>query len=953
MVAHGPAGMSMQTASPKCPVDRHESSKSSAGSRSGWPALAAIFLFALAVRIWFNFSTAHIDTSSCCDAFEYWSGAVALAGLAKGGPKLFCDALSSLIGIASLESVRSVGEHFQSLKGFSQAGPVFPLFIALCFSAAGRQCDLTTTIYPVAGQCVLSALACVLIALVGFHAWNKRVGIAAGVLAAIYPGFIVASGRLYSESFSTFLVCLVTWLAVRGFVPRSSMRPVVFLGIAAACLQLTRSIMIVLSLVLIPIVLGQHWRAKRWKALSLLLLGFAITLVPWLCVQHLALGRTSLVVDRVGHYNFFVGTNVDTSGWLSVPYPDGRGIESKSFARLASESWRRSPDRFPKLMADKIPRLFKFPWNDFRAPVGPFDAWSQILLHQLFFLFAGLGLITGAASLSPAAQGKDADAGRPDLRARLNARLFIFGLFLFHLAYCLFITVPRYNLTAMPLVTLLAAAGLVAMRDMLSTKRTRRAGWLVAFSGLLLFALLHWDSLPFLLALFPGAGSALPAMAFACAIRLVAFALFLGALVGAAGALNGSRLIAGSLAALVFAFLVPALCFPLRAHGRLCEWQCPLDRPGQTIAQEIRIDPLLAPQLERRQLYLLIDADGIQSLERGLAVTVNGARLYGPFVPSISLLDHPGTFKQLLPGQLNLEIEHIFSCLTAPGDTSNSMLRQWFLCPIPIEAARRSVQTGLLKVTVRKTDDSLTRLYGTYPSGASGGALTIPSVDLYSWEKAFYGVENEHDFTDTRYDSKVKVADRASYTQVGRGESDSDLSPAAGRQYGSFFIRALLAPDARAGKEQSVLQHREFSLADHSSFGGGSLSRRIEARQLPPFSKDSLWLVRLSGRVSVLPGEGAVRLSLKAHEVDGQGTVRTYESPWMSRVAAREGDWTSFDVAVPFRPGAFPNGLQDIEVGLVPSPAGSSSGLENRFQNVTIQFSELPCIPTAAGHEIL
>ena len=90
-------------------------------------------------------------------------------------------------------------------------------------------------------QCILSAIAAVLVAATAERAYTRQAALIAGIIFAFYPGFIVNTGRLYSESFGVFLFACVLYLAVRGFERRNSLKHLFWLGFALVCLQLTRS----------------------------------------------------------------------------------------------------------------------------------------------------------------------------------------------------------------------------------------------------------------------------------------------------------------------------------------------------------------------------------------------------------------------------------------------------------------------------------------------------------------------------------------------------------------------------------------------------------------------------------------------------------------------------------------------------------------------------------------
>ena len=115
---------------------------------------------------------------------------------------------------------------------------------------------------PVFSQCLISALTCLFIGLTASRTFSKGTGYIAALLAAVYPAFILNSGRLYSETFAAFLLSVLCYLTVRNLHDQCDtaemFRSSIVLGFTAACLQFTRSVMVVLTIVLIPITLWQQ-----------------------------------------------------------------------------------------------------------------------------------------------------------------------------------------------------------------------------------------------------------------------------------------------------------------------------------------------------------------------------------------------------------------------------------------------------------------------------------------------------------------------------------------------------------------------------------------------------------------------------------------------------------------------------------------------------------------------
>ncbi|HMD54955.1 MAG TPA: hypothetical protein VKJ65_10435, partial [Phycisphaerae bacterium] len=313
-----------------------------------------------------------------------------------------------------------------------------------------------------------------LIAFIGTILWDRKTGILAGFLAAVYPGLIVNSGRLYSETFATFLSCALLLLLSMIISGRATSRALAdrqaptpeppaklariwraglalpfLLGVLTALLQMTRSVLTLISIALVPVIFFCR-KDKRKTYLVLFFIGFALAFLPWLFLQRCTFGKTSLIVDRHGHFTFFLGNSPDTQGWLTFPYPDLSGVESKSFFSILKLDLRQSPERWCKLMLDKPIRLFGVPWNEFRVSIGPISPDDQIAYHRFLLLLAALGVVT--ALFEP--------AKRPGARRIVFARLCVFSFFAYHCVYWLFETISRYALPAVPCMILFAAAAL-------------------------------------------------------------------------------------------------------------------------------------------------------------------------------------------------------------------------------------------------------------------------------------------------------------------------------------------------------------------------------------------------------------------------------------------------------------------------------------------------------------
>ncbi len=1033
-------------------------------------SLFSTFAFALLLRLSFNLWIPHVNNFAACDAYEYIQNARALSTLAGASPGFLQDCLTCLCGTANQYTAQSVQSNFAAMKDFAISGPSFPVYLALSLfvSGAAQLPDYAAWPQLLTGQSILSALMCVFIALTTKECFDRRTGIVAGIFAALYPGFIVASGRLYCESFACTLLTMLCWLVVRGFRKGGNSLMLIFLsGFFMGTLQLARSVMAALSLVLIPLTAIQvfnkssassgkhsgarpddgkhsavqshhntgatagstvgagsadklpchgsqlestviesescdrpgsaasgtqhsevavpvgsikvhHYRLFRegkgrvLAALIVLALGFAVPAAPWLCFQKLAFGGGGLVVDRVGRYNFFVGNNSDIGGWLSYPYPDGRGVESQGFSQLFQFAVGRSPERWIKLMMDKPARLFKFPWNDFKTAIGPFDHTSQVTFHQILFALAAAGLAFGSLRYLQL-PGRRPDQDATD-RAQIYGRLFLLGLFAFHCIYFLFITVPRYNLTAIPVVITFAAAGCCALLQQLKSKSTRSST--LALAGFCCaMAVLLWSPVVALLCeVFPGM-SLTAVLILSCVLKVICLSTITSVAISLISRLDSvhrdaARLQAGLLALI----LAPVLCFPVRANGRWYEWSANLSVARGAVRQTLRV-PCGDDRLTHRDLYVIFDTDGVKQFADGLSVRVNGISLREqPVIPGIALAETFDRVLEITPGVYQREGERQWDSLAEGAARGNLDLRQWSMILVPREfvaaACRRAAEEHQsfveFKVDLANSSAQPIKLFGSYQQSVK--ERSIPSVAVSSWEKCFYGVENPAGLTDTRYDIKVP----SQHVEF----STSDLSDEAGLQTGCFNIAMLLAPPrangvlpnnlpgssaASEGLADSAAAHTRLVSCSPLPDTTLSAERRevcdVKVKAPPVGDGGSAVLVaRLRGKIRTSAGDvtGSVLIS---SEYADPTTLLVYKSPWGPRCQRPSMTWQEFEVVVPLP--AKLNGRSSARFGINLSCADPDFGYKNvyhklqgnvAFSDLRLEVFELPGNPLGLGH---
>ena len=877
----------------------------------------AVFVLTLIVAVWFNFGTQHINCINSCDASEYIRDANGLIAAWQSPVGVWVDAMQQLLGL------RTHATSYPQLSGLGelvQGGPVFPAFIAVTFLLFGTRAESA----PVLCQCVLSAFAAALFAASARRAWNAKAGLITGTFCAVYPGFVVNTGRLYSESFAVFLFACALYFSIRGFERRNSSWQLFCLGAALASLQLTRSTMNLLSMAMLPICWMQQPPRQRKGSLIALAAGMAAVIIPWLVLQEAALGRASLIVDRVSHYNLFIGNNQKTQGWLTFPYPDGRGIEKKSLVDLTVQAEQDCPSKWAKLALDKPLRLFKFPWNDWRVPIGPFPPLAQVMLHQIMLGLCLLGIPLSLVNSEPLLT----------TASQTRQRVFMLAILLSSLAYLSFITVPRYNLVAMPIVVMFAGASVF----MLWRIARSRPALTCVLAALLaeLFVVARYPLMPYTVALVKSAATALVLVSVLKSCFFVAATVALLALLRSLSRRQWAPQIASVVVAVC---LFPFVCLPLRAHGRWSEWKCPFASAGQRIEQVIRLPAQSVGQGSPGQCYLLIDANGVRSIAPGCSIAVNGVKVDGPVIPGLAAVQDFSQLKQIRDGYLFFEGEHIFDYMTPLVNRCNADLRQWLFVPVPkaVFAHGTPAQLDVVLQRNQADDNSLpdqqAAIFGNYKT--AGAKTDHPSVDSYSWEKAFYGVENDEGLTDPRLDQ---------WSSWAPAWSANDLSPEPGRQSGAYSIH-LLMPSTRQHADIQLLKQEQL---DFVRLPKGQLRAQLPA--LPHYGTDDLWAVRVS--CAGAPKDAKMQI-LVASGRDGKETL--YSPPWFPKNVGLN-NLDSFDYSFLLAPGELPGRLNFLRVNFVSNGRNDAAKTteydDQASPAMTLSIWRLPAKPLAPGYQV-
>lgn len=671
----------------------------------------AITWFALAFAIrgafvfnWLDLFGLHPDLSLVGDAYEYKE-------LAEN---LYQLVLLALNGHSPITTSKTL------VTGLLMAGPVFPLYLAFGLAISHGlqtlQPFLPIQSAPLLMQIFVSSATVALLGACSDKLY-KGTGKIAALLAALYPGFVINCHRLTTETLAIFLVTLAVFAFLRvSKEQKRSLPSLILLAVSLTLVQLLRSALLPLSLLLGLATLTILLIEKEKKNASIFLIAASLSVSPWLLFETAVKAPLSLCPDRAGNLNVAVGNDTESDGWTRAPYPIYAGLVNEKPLSILKLSIKTSTRKWLELTLGKLPRLVKAPWNDFRTAIGAFNYANQTLYHQLLLSLAAIGIFLAAGSADKAE------------RRQLLLPLAIIAL---HFVYIPFVAMPRYFVTAMPLLIMLAARAIaalcrsenkslvmpLALATLLSLLSMRlHAGWLntlMAASGAIIS----------LIAIRPREGKSLQYWLVGTPVCLTIM-------------ING---------------------LPLAANGRIYD-SYSLDKDYAISLQNLA--QASQASLQDKDLYLLIAPGSYQNLFNKFKIKYNGELLSAPAISTIALLDDQKTLAPIGNDHLIMPYQYIFSSLCTAADLNLIEANQYFLVKLPCRD-KSEIESLVLSPSGREGLEM--------PAArASKDRLQMFDPRYYSWDKMFYGVENSLGFSDCRleYSHKLEKLEKGSGTVI-------------------------------------------------------------------------------------------------------------------------------------------------------------------------------------------
>lgn len=353
----------------------------------------------------------------------------------------------------------------------------YPVFLSAVYSVSNSSIICAKII-----QILLGSITCLLIYRLGKTIFNRRTGIIAAVMTALYGPLIFIEAELLAAGWAAFWAVVLILL----FVKSSSAKSLWFyasIGICGALSILTHPVFLPFFIAaVIWLAVKLYQTIDRWPRFILrfgtLSTGFLLIAIP-VAVQNLRITGHFGILPSSGGINFYIGNNPNYTetvtarpGWEweeITLLPEQNGVtgdmweQEKYFNKLVINFVVAEPYSFLKGIAHKTIQFLNSREIPRNVDLYLFTKWSR-LLGLLVWKADGFGFPFGV--LLPLAVLGLACHWR---QTPVPLKLF---LLLYPLSIILVFVASRYRVPIIPVLTIPAAAGLLALIKIL-----RRLYW--------------------------------------------------------------------------------------------------------------------------------------------------------------------------------------------------------------------------------------------------------------------------------------------------------------------------------------------------------------------------------------------------------------------------------------------------------------------------------------------
>ncbi len=560
---------------------------------------------------------------------------------------------------------------------------------------------------------IIDSVSCLLIYRLGRIAFDKRTGLIAGIIFALYPPAIINTQHCYSEPYAYFiLLFFLNACFDESTEKKRSVFSWFLVGALSGLTMLAKPIFCLIPLIVVvyfaalAVIKKQQIPNVRFVPL---LLGLALFLGPWLWFTHAATGNFSIFVSRAPSYNLYLGNHLATDGWRAWPETELIPSDTKRAAEAIVKQAAHKPLKFVALELKKLARLWVGVWNEYQYSLFGVSLEIQTIWHDLLLLLGGIGTLLVLL-------------GQKRFSHSWNCAFILGAIIGIHYTYCAFEPISRYNITAMPAVILFASYALSHAR---ANKLMLPALMTIAYA-VFLFSVLSrsYDLKPLFVGLVEW--SQIPLFPLLQSIAWIS--LFLILIFFAKRWLDRSfkeesqrRLAAIALTAIfIMSSFVTIACVGSDPSWR--EWARQLKSTSEKVERSIYVPTLADGATPSSTSYILVDMTSTMSLPPVVA-TLNGEQQLHPPLP------------WAIVRGISPEALQVLSIQGQGMGKDLKTFRQWWAFPVPTSSIRLGQENKIeLSPAVPQLVDNLA-FYGDY--GIKSKKLSLPSFTRISWTKGF------------------------------------------------------------------------------------------------------------------------------------------------------------------------------------------------------------------------
>jgi len=329
---------------------------------------------------------------------------------------------------------------------YARRGPVYPLFLAIIYLIFGYSFVAVRF-----AQAIIGALTCIIIYLLSKELFDKKVGLIAAFISAIYYPFILQPAYLLTEVLFTFLLIAMLYFLIRYYYKKDffslCLGGLIF-GISILCKGILFLFIPLLIIWLVVIEFKQH--SKNVIATFVTLIFIFLPMFPWIVRNYLF--YNAFIPSQIGGgLALYIGNNPKatggTGGWHKLRQdgflPENIDnlftVEVDKLSQIKAINYiRNNPERFIKLGFNKIINM----WRPFYVDAMLINKIIMTFSYIPIMIFAILGIFL--------------------TRKKYKYISIFYFLFIYYIMiHVIFFGVIRYRYPVMPFFIIFAAFSLV------------------------------------------------------------------------------------------------------------------------------------------------------------------------------------------------------------------------------------------------------------------------------------------------------------------------------------------------------------------------------------------------------------------------------------------------------------------------------------------------------------